>query len=72
MEKAARLPGLNFHRCHGCGFRFGTLGASCLHLKDIAGVFRKGLFGTVAVAAALLVLTVVLWLAGRQATFSPD
>ena len=72
MEWTVGLTGLKIRRCHACSIRFATLGTSSVLLKDIERVFKKALAGTLAIVGTILVLAVVLWLTGKQATFSPS
>ena len=69
VEKAFIVIGM-FVRCHECNSRFAQIGKSLIRLNDLHRASRKLSIALAMVLAAILVLTVILWL-GRAESILP-
>jgi len=70
LERAVALAGLRFRRCHECNTRFATLGNSVLLKSDVDGLLRKVGIAILMMVALVIVVAVVMWFSGKQASFS--
>ena len=70
-ERVASVLGGKIKRCHECNFRFVQIHGSTLLLADFRRVVRKLAWVALIAAALAMVLAVVLWFSGKQASFSP-
>jgi len=70
LERIVALAGLRFRRCHECNARFATFGNSVLVKSDVDSLLRRVGIALLMFVALVVVVAIVMWFSGKQASFS--